>query len=123
MLSWNWRLIMYLVTLFRIESELKIQNITSQEIDKRVLKSFDDVQKANDYLAAIKNAKLMYNFPFAMIQKMKKKLKWQVLEQQLFLLDEVNMRYDALDDLSILTRATRKRLHDFNEDVELAMKF
>ncbi len=114
---------MYLVTLFRIDSELKIQNITSQEIDKRVLKSFDDIKKANDYLAAIKNAKLMYNFPFAMIQRMEKKLKWQVLEQQLFLLDEVNMRYDALDDLSILTRATRKRLHDFSEDVELAMKF
>ncbi len=113
---------MYLVTLFRIDSELTIQNVTTQEIDKRVLKSFDDYQSASDYLAAIKNAKMMYNFPFAIIQKMQKKLKWQVLDQQLFLLDEVNMRYDALDDLSILTRATRKRLHDFKDAVELAMR-
>ncbi len=112
---------MYLVTLFRIDSELKIQNITTQEIDKHVLKSFDDYNAANDYLAAIKNAKMMYNFPFAMIQKMEKKHKWQVLDQQLFLLDEVNMCYQALNDLSILTRATRKRLHDFNESVELKM--
>ncbi len=112
---------MYLVTLFRIESELKIQDIVTQEIDKRVLKSFDDYQSANDYLRAVKNAKMMYNFPFAIIQQMERGNSWQVLDQKLFLLDEVNMRYDFLEDLSILTRTTRKTLHDFNERVELAM--
>ncbi len=112
---------MYLVTLFRIESELRFQNIITQEIDKRVLKSFDDFAAAKDYLFSIKNAKMMYNFPFAMIQKMEKRSNWCVLDQKLFLLDEVDMRYDALEDLSILTRTTRKILHDFNESVELAM--
>ncbi|PID81176.1 MAG: hypothetical protein CR995_00545 [Clostridiales bacterium] len=112
---------MYLVTLFRIESELRIQDIITQEIDKRVLKSFDDFQSARAYLRDVKNAKLMYNFPFAIIQQMEKGSNWQVLDQKLFLLDEVNMNYDALDDLSILTRTTRKTLHDFSEKVELAM--
>ncbi len=112
---------MYLVTLFRIESELRIQDIITQEIDKRVLKSFDDYQTAANYLHAVKNAKMMYNFPFAIIQRMEKNVAWQVLEQKLFLLDEVQMRYDALEDLSILTRTTRKTLHDFKEKVELAI--
>ncbi len=112
---------MYLVTLFRIDSELKIQNIVTQEIDKRVLKSFADYQSARDYLHDVRNAKLMYNFPFAIIQQMEKRNNWQVLDQKLFLLDEVNMCYDFLEDLSILTRTTRKTLHNFSEKVELMM--
>lgn len=112
---------LFLVTIFRIDSEIRIQDAISQEIDARVLKSFEVFDEAEKYLKDIKNSMLMINFPFAMIQKMKKEHLWQILDQKLYLLDEVYMKYERLDDLSILTLNTRKKLHDFDEIIELVM--
>ncbi len=111
---------MYLVTIFRIDSEIKIQDVFSQDIEVRALKTFENYADAETYLFNIKNMALMRNFPFAIIQLFKKSNILQVVEQKLYMLDENNMKYNFFDDISILTLATRKKLHTFDEKVELS---
>lgn len=113
---------MYLVTIFRIESEIRIHDAISQEVDVRVLKRFDDFAAAQTYLYGIKNSQMMYNFPFAAIQQIEKAQRLQVLDQKLYLFDEIFSNYQPFDDLNILTMSTRRKLHDFSESVEVIMR-
>jgi len=89
----------------------------SQEIDKRVIKTFDTLDDANEYIKNIKNRVMMYNFPFAFIQEFTNTSPISVNRQYLYILDEEVHIYLAEDDLSMLTLSTRRKLHNFEDDV------
>jgi hypothetical protein len=110
---------MYLVTLFRIDSEIRIHDAVSQEIDKRVLKTFDVYSDAREYVNQIKNRMLMHNFPFAIIQDIIIGNTIHIQKQHLYSLDAISCTYLPCDDISILSRSTRKKLHDFEDTVYL----
>ncbi len=109
----------YLVTLFRIDSELRIQDAVSQEIDHRVVKRCEGLNEALSYVSSIRNRILMFNFPFAMVQHITKDECWEIQQQWLYNFDDVSAEYRSLNDLNCLTLATRRKLHDFEEEVRL----
>ena len=109
----------YLVTLFRIDSELHIQDAVSQEIDHRVVKRCEALNEALSYVSSIRNRMLMFNFPFAMVQHITKDECWEIQQQWLYNFDDVSAEYRSLKDLNCLTLATRRKLHDFEEEVRL----
>lgn len=111
---------MYLVTLFRIESEIRIQDAVSQEIDYRVVKSFDHVEAALKYVEEIRNRMLMFNFPFAMVQQFYRDEHLMIGSQWLFSYDEMQSSYKPHLNMDFLTLSTRRKLHDFDEDVFLS---
>jgi hypothetical protein len=111
----------YVVTLFKIISEIRIQDAVSQEIDKRVLKQFESAKEAHEYLHNIKNKMMMYNFPFAMIQEFELEDIFYITNQHLFLYDDDQARYLAVDGMAGLANQTRRKLHEFDKPVELNM--
>ncbi|MCK8059669.1 MULTISPECIES: hypothetical protein [unclassified Fusibacter] len=112
----------YVVTLFKIISEIRIQDMVSQEIDKRVLKQFESEKEAIDYLRGIKNQMMMYNFPFAMIQEFELEDIYYISNQVLYLFDDLRACYLPIDGMAGLSQSTRRKLHEFDTRVEFRMK-
>ena len=110
---------MYLVTLFRIDNEVRFQDAVSQEIEHRVVKTCDHREAALSYVEDIRNRMLMFNFPFAMVQHFSREEELEIVEQLLFSYDETNSQYCLQEDMDFLTLATRRKLHDFDEDALL----
>lgn len=113
---------MYVVTLFRIDSEVRFQDAVSQDIDYRVVKTFDQRDAALKYVEEIRNRMLMFNFPFAMVQAFSRMERLEITEQVLFTYDELKAQYRPQSDMNFLTLSTRRKLHDFEEDVVLAVR-
>lgn len=113
---------MYVVTLFRIDGEVRFQDAVAQEIDYRVVKTFDQREAAFKYVEEIRNRMLMFNFPFAMIQAFTRMERLEITEQVLFSYDELMAQYRQQGDMNFLTLSTRRKLHDFEEDVYLAVR-
>lgn len=113
---------MYVVTLFRIESEVRFQDAVSQDIDYRVVKTFDHREAALQYVQEIRNRMLMFNFPFAMVQAFSRLEQLEITEQVLFSYDALVAQYCQQPDMAFLSLSTRRRLHDFDEDVVLSIQ-
>ncbi len=104
---------MYYVTIFEIVSEMKVSDVIFQEIDKRHLKSFESYIEAKAYLHAIKNRKLMYNYPLAVIGEYKPGKRPSILKQTFYKYYPTSNEYREIDGNSGLVASTLTMLHPF----------
>lgn len=108
---------MYYVTIFQIVSEMKVSDVVFQEVEKRHLKSFESYIDAKAYLHAIKNRKLMYNYPLAVIGECKLEKRPRILQQTLYKYYPTSNEYREIEGNSGVVASALTMLHPFEGPV------